>query len=109
LVSKKHRSKILANAVAFFLLRLASLIIRAYMSRRNYSSGTLGEFAPFARSSLLILVAEAILMSIGYLPLLNALIDLWQARAAKGAVTEGLPQDVERSQRKMKWVKYVGW
>lgn len=54
-------------------------------------------------------MAQAILTSIGYLPLLNALIDLWQTRAEKGRITEGLPVDIAHSERKLKWVKYVGW
>lgn len=95
LVSKKHRSKILINGLLFFILRLASLIMRAYMSRHQYSEGTL--------------VGEAVLTSIGYLPLLNALIDLWQARAEKG--DERVYDDVTAAHqaKKMKWVKLTGW
>jgi len=54
-------------------------------------------------------VAEAILMSIGYLPLLNALIDLWQTRAEKGRITSGTCAEIHHSDRKIQWVKYVGW
>jgi hypothetical protein len=47
-------------------------------------------------------------MSIGYLPLLNALIDIWQTRAEKGDEREGTAA-FEHKQRKITWVKYVGW
>ncbi|KAI9633900.1 uncharacterized protein MKK02DRAFT_38570 [Dioszegia hungarica] len=93
-ISKKHSSKILINAVAFFVIRLASLIIRAYMARRAYNTGTL--------------IAQAVLTSIGYLPLLNALIDLWQVRAEKGDQNDQSFDAVHRA-KKIKWVKYVGW
>jgi bacteriorhodopsin len=53
-------------------------------------------------------VAQAILTSISYLPLLNALIDLWQTRAEKGDEREGTDA-FEHKQRKLAWVKYVGW
>ncbi|KAK4684617.1 hypothetical protein P7C73_g5554, partial [Tremellales sp. Uapishka_1] len=64
ILSRKHRSKILTNAVLYFLTRMASLILRAYMSRKTYGDG--------------VLVAELVLMSISALFLINSLIDLWQ-------------------------------
>ncbi|CAD6571049.1 MAG: hypothetical protein TREMPRED_000143 [Tremellales sp. Tagirdzhanova-0007] len=69
--SKKNGSKININAMIFFLTRLASVILRAYMAKRSYGEGTL--------------IAEVILISISYLFLINTLIDLWQRHLESSA------------------------
>ena len=43
LSSRKHRSRILGNAVMFFILRTAAMIMRAYMSRHEFSESTLSK------------------------------------------------------------------
>jgi hypothetical protein len=48
-------------------------------------------------------------MSIGYLPLLNALIDLWQKRAIKGDEGDDSALGIAHREKKNKWVNYVAW
>ena len=69
--SKKNGSKININALMFFITRLASVILRAYMAKRSYGEATL--------------IAEVILISISYLFLINTLIDLWQRHLESSA------------------------
>jgi len=95
IISKKHRSKILGNAVLFFILRSAAFAIRAYMAKHSYTESTL--------------IAELVLTSISYLFLINSLIDMWQKHENQKYTDNPDFVPTAHSEKKAKWVKYVAW
>ncbi|KAG7531310.1 hypothetical protein FFLO_04431 [Filobasidium floriforme] len=101
LSSRKHRSRILGNAVMFFILRTAAMIMRAYMSRHEFSESTL--------------IAELVLTSISYLFLINSLVDLWEKHETQkhDEQIEGqfglVNEKTVHLQKKNRWVHYAAW
>ena len=102
------------------------------MSRKSYGEGTLSKSKILPTSQRrrclgadkLDAVAELILVSISYLFLVNALIDLWQYHVetanvndgrgsegwgANGMVSEDELKREHKHERKMRWVPYVAW
>jgi hypothetical protein len=120
--SGKHKSYILVNSVMFFLTRLVSQILRAYMSRHSYGPNIVSEWTLHLargyhwRTRMIVVthetVAETVLMTIGWLFLLNGLIDLLQRHVlnAREEAEEYHPHDrnlVEHKQRNVRWIQYL--
>jgi len=78
----QDRTVVLLRPAVFIVIRIASLILRAVMSKTNYGEGEL--------------IAELVLVSVGYLFLIEPLIALWNRHIATAVRKSQRPGWVRR-------------
>ncbi|KAK1925272.1 hypothetical protein DB88DRAFT_483378 [Papiliotrema laurentii] len=89
-ISIRHRGLILIRPCIFVACRLGMLGLRAYMSKDSYGEGEL--------------IAELVLVSIGYLFLMEPVIEMWRRHVATAVSVHEAPRWVTR----LSWVlKYA--
>ncbi|WVQ64801.1 uncharacterized protein L199_002970 [Kwoniella botswanensis] len=82
---KSDRTLLLLRPTLFLLCRIGMLVIRAYMSKNSYGQG--------------LLIAELILVSVGFLFLIEPVIGCWKLQIDSDMAKEDRPS----------WVKRLSW
>ncbi|ORY29509.1 hypothetical protein BCR39DRAFT_531841 [Naematelia encephala] len=77
LIRKQDRSRLLIRPSIFVACRIGMLVLRAIMSKTTYGEGEL--------------IAELVLVSIGYLFLIEPIIGLWKLHLASAVTQEAYP------------------
>lgn len=82
----------------FLVARIAMLVLRAIMSKNTYGEGELSELCiPLGLLAMLkVQVGELILVSIGYLFLMDPVIEMWRRHIATAVSKEDAPRWVTR-------------
>ncbi|WVQ94528.1 hypothetical protein IAU59_001607 [Kwoniella sp. CBS 9459] len=82
LIKRESRIKLLIRPSIFVICRIAMLVIRAYMSKNSYGEG--------------LLIAELVLVSIGFLFLIEPAVGLWKLQVDSDMNQEDRPTWVRR-------------
>jgi len=92
-ISPKHRGLILVRPALFLVVRLGMLVLRAIMSKQSYGESELSEIGePFHVDHPDDPVAELVLVSIGYLFLMEPIIEMWRRHVATAVTADIAPR-----------------
>lgn len=87
-ISPKHRGLILIRPAIFLVVRIAMLVLRAIMSKKSYGETEL--------------IVELVLVSIGYLFLMEPVIEMWRRHVATAVTADVAPRWVTLLSRLLK-------